>query len=156
MNPRVEIKVDTKSLDLVDTKFYQSFDMVCMTGCSPLDLVKVNKICHQNDIKFWASQIFGFHSFIFADLVKHDFHTETKKTGSDGDSVIKTERSLQFVDLESIMNHKFGNISEKSPKKWKRMADPLYFGLMGKGRFVSDSSILDLYDATETISNSQR
>ncbi|NXS59068.1 SAE1 enzyme, partial [Brachypteracias leptosomus] len=46
---------------------------VCLTGCPRDLLLKVDQICHQNSIKFFTGDVFGFHGYMFADLGEHEF-----------------------------------------------------------------------------------
>ncbi|NXG66262.1 SAE1 enzyme, partial [Hemiprocne comata] len=52
---------------------------VCLTCCSRDLLVRIDQICHQKRIKFFAGDVFGFHGFTFADLGDHEFVEEKTK-----------------------------------------------------------------------------
>ena len=74
----------------------------------------------------------GFHSFIFADLIEHEYITETKQTGEDGEVTIKTNRIDKFTPLSLAISCKYGFESSKATRKWKRKSHPLYFAFTGK------------------------
>lgn len=46
---------------------------VCVTCCSRDAMLRIDHICHQNGIKFFAGDVFGYHGYAFADLGEHDF-----------------------------------------------------------------------------------
>ncbi|NXX86825.1 SAE1 enzyme, partial [Urocolius indicus] len=52
---------------------------VCLTCCSRDVMLKVNDICHKNNIKFFTGDVFGYHGYTFADLGEHDFVEEKTK-----------------------------------------------------------------------------
>lgn len=33
----------------------------------------MNEVCHANEVKFFAADVFGFYGFMFADLGKHKY-----------------------------------------------------------------------------------
>ena len=73
LNPMVEVTADTQRVDGKPDKFFTNFDVVCATCCSTAALCRINKICDQNGIKFFAGDVFGYYGFMFADLGKHEF-----------------------------------------------------------------------------------
>ena len=131
LNPRVEIQVSMTLMADAKPEFYASFDIVCMTNGSPDEMIKVNKICHEKGVKFFAAENLGFHSYIFSDLVVHEFTTEMKRTASGKEEVIKNTRKDSFVPLNLVLERKFEFADKKSVRKWKRVAHPLYFALLG-------------------------
>jgi ubiquitin-like 1-activating enzyme E1 A len=131
LNPRVDIVVSKDTVMEASAEFYNSFDIVCMSGCNPLEMIHVNKICHSGKVKFFAAENIGFHSYIFSDLIEHSFSTEMKRTGYGKEEIVKNTRTDTFESLDVVMKRKFGFASEKSMRKWKRVAHPLYFALLG-------------------------
>ncbi len=103
-----------------------------MTTGTPDQIMKVNSICRSLSIKFWISQNMGFHSFIFADLIEHEYSTETKRTGEDGEVTVKTNRKDKFISLSTALSRTYGFESSKSVRKWKRKSHPLYFAIASK------------------------
>lgn len=76
------------------------------------------------------------HSFIFADLQGHEFVTEVKQSGQDGEKSLTTSRKDDYASLQQVMSHKFGFESKASARKWKRKAHPLFFAISGKSVFL--------------------
>lgn len=35
--------------------------------------IHINEVCHANEVKFFAADVFGFYGFMFADLGKHKY-----------------------------------------------------------------------------------
>ncbi|XP_068106829.1 SUMO-activating enzyme subunit 1 isoform X1 [Hyperolius riggenbachi] len=79
LNPNVKVKVDTDNVEEKPEDFFKGFDAVCLTCCSRDLLVKVDQICYQNNIKFFAGDSFGYHGYMFADLGEHEFVEEKMK-----------------------------------------------------------------------------
>lgn len=46
---------------------------VCVTCCSRDAMLRIDRICHQNGVKFFAGDVFGYHGYACADLGEHDF-----------------------------------------------------------------------------------
>lgn len=36
-------------------------------------MLRIDRICHQNGVKFFAGDVFGYHGYACADLGEHDF-----------------------------------------------------------------------------------
>ncbi|MGH0126132.1 UNVERIFIED_CONTAM: hypothetical protein FKN15_025489 [Acipenser sinensis] len=87
LNPMVEVKADPERAEDKPDEFFLDFDAVCLT-CCPRDLqVRLDQLCHKNNIKFFTGDVFGFHGFMFCDLgVEHHYVEEKPK-------VVKPERS---------------------------------------------------------------
>ncbi|KFO96119.1 SUMO-activating enzyme subunit 1, partial [Calypte anna] len=52
---------------------------VCLTCCPRELMLKINQICHQNHVKFFTGDVFGYHGYMFADLGEHEFVEEKTK-----------------------------------------------------------------------------
>uniref|UniRef100_G1LNZ6 SUMO-activating enzyme subunit 1 n=1 Tax=Ailuropoda melanoleuca TaxID=9646 RepID=G1LNZ6_AILME len=79
LNPMVDVKVDTENIEKKPESFFTQFDAVCLTCCSRDVIVKVDQICHQNSIKFFTGDVFGYHGYTFANLGEHEFVEEKTK-----------------------------------------------------------------------------
>ena len=69
----VDIKSITSSIDDQSDDFVASFDVVCATGCGLATLKRLDKICRDNKIKFFAGDVFGYYGFMFTDLGTHEY-----------------------------------------------------------------------------------
>ncbi len=80
--------------------YFKQFDVVCLTCCSYKTLDRVNKICHDLGIKFFAGDTFGFYGFMFIDLNEHEFVEEKivfkkKPPSTDGEPEPKSKHSTK-------------------------------------------------------------
>lgn len=73
LNPMVEISADTQCLQDKDTEYFLSFDVVVIIGASDPELLRINAICRDNGIKFFAGDVWGTFGYCFADLQHHAF-----------------------------------------------------------------------------------
>ena len=69
----VTITADTASIDEKDDDFIKSFDVVCATGCGMTTLKRLDRVCRDGGVKFYAGDVFGFYGYMFADLGKHEY-----------------------------------------------------------------------------------
>jgi ubiquitin-like 1-activating enzyme E1 A len=73
LNPMVEIKVDKSQLSEKSDEFFHDFDVVCILE-APLDqLIRIDKVCRQQKVKFFAADLWGMFGYSFADLQVHEF-----------------------------------------------------------------------------------
>uniref|UniRef100_K7F2J2 SUMO1 activating enzyme subunit 1 n=1 Tax=Pelodiscus sinensis TaxID=13735 RepID=K7F2J2_PELSI len=79
LNPMVDVKADPGNIEDKAEEFFAQFDAVCLTCCSRCVMVKVDQICHQNGIKFFAG--------MFADLGAHEFVEEKTKVAKSSQGV---------------------------------------------------------------------
>ena len=73
LNPMVTVTADTSSIDEKDDEFIKSFDVVCATGCGTTTLKRLDHVCRDGGVKFYAGDVFGFYGYMFADLGKHEY-----------------------------------------------------------------------------------
>jgi len=164
LNPGVEIKVDTSHLDSKNANFFSdNFDLVVITNFPKDTVIKINQMCRESGIKFFAGDVFGFFGYSFMDLVEHEFVEEVKQIAgakpnveeqgskaSTDDSPPKAKKartveveepetkmvknSMKFVSLENAL--KVDWTQEAYKKRIKRM-DPSYFLLQVLFEFQS-------------------
>ena len=153
LNPGVEVKVDTSNLESKDASFFtENFDLVVVTNFPKETIVKINQMCRNGGVKFFAGDIFGYFGYSFMDLVNHEYVEEVKQTApavkseseenkqSSGDEPPKAKkprtveaeepetkiekRSMSFVPLEDALKVDWTQDAYK--KRIKRM-DTSYF-----------------------------
>uniref|UniRef100_A0A1B6LMY0 SUMO-activating enzyme subunit 1 n=2 Tax=Graphocephala atropunctata TaxID=36148 RepID=A0A1B6LMY0_9HEMI len=76
LNPMVEVKVDKESIDKKPDDFFSQFSVVVATDCSLEQLLRINKICHKANVKFYCADVFGFYGYMFADLQTQEYADE--------------------------------------------------------------------------------
>ncbi|KAJ1107285.1 hypothetical protein NDU88_004677 [Pleurodeles waltl] len=151
LNPMVDVKVDTDNIESKEEGFFTQFDAVCLTCCSRDVMVKINQICHKHNIKFFAGDVFGYHGFMFADLVEHEFVEEKtkvakasqgvedgpegKKAKLDANETTMVKKTVTFCQLKEALEVDWS--SDKSKASLKRTpAD--YFLLQVLMKFRTD------------------
>ncbi|XP_069118433.1 SUMO-activating enzyme subunit 1-like isoform X1 [Argopecten irradians] len=99
LNPMVKVTSDSESVASKDDNFFTQFDVVCATCCGPTQLMRINQICADNGIKFYAGDVFGYYGYMFSDLGKHDYAEEIQKKpvkkdeSGDGEPAAKKSKS---------------------------------------------------------------
>lgn len=73
LNPMVQITADPSTVESKSEEFFLDFDVVCATGCSQEEIIRINDICHRHCIMFYAGDVFGFYGYMFADLNEHEY-----------------------------------------------------------------------------------
>jgi len=69
----VEVKVDTANSESKPEAFFKSFDVVCATGCTLDELLRLDDICIRNNVAFFAGDVFGYYGYMFANLHEHEY-----------------------------------------------------------------------------------
>ena len=71
----VEVTSDPDPCPLSEKKdeYFTKFDIVCATCCSQSDLLRINSVCAQNGVKFFAGDVFGYYGYMFTDLGEHEY-----------------------------------------------------------------------------------
>lgn len=73
LNPMVEILTDTTSVTEKGADFFMNFDVVCVLEAFTGELVRIDKICREHNIKFFSADLWGMFGYSFADLQEHEF-----------------------------------------------------------------------------------
>lgn len=77
LNPMVTVKCDTSSIKDKDINFFRGFDVVIVANYDRETMVRVNNICKELKIKFFATCNWGHFGFSFTDLgPEHVYHSE--------------------------------------------------------------------------------
>lgn len=71
----VEVVADTGLLEDKADSFFTSFTVIIATNCTKTQIIRLNRIARDADIKFLVSDVFGFFGFIFLDLGEHIYKT---------------------------------------------------------------------------------
>ena len=77
LNPMVSVKYETSSLKDKDKDFFRAFDVVVLANYDKQTMIRVNEICHELNIKFFATCSWGYFGFSFTDLgSEHSYFAE--------------------------------------------------------------------------------
>ncbi|KAJ7373165.1 SUMO-activating enzyme subunit 1 [Desmophyllum pertusum] len=129
-----------KSVTIVDPNPVNEQDFVSQFLVQRQDIGKnihINDICHDNGVKFFAADVFGFYGYMFADLGEHKFVEEEPKiieasdnesSRSDGEPKAKyrkvdvnettiVQKFAEFYRLKAALACKLDNRTEKILKR---------------------------------------
>ncbi|EDW84987.1 uncharacterized protein Dwil_GK12842 [Drosophila willistoni] len=73
LNPMVDISADTEPLKNKTSEFFGQFDVVVVNGQSNEELLRIDTICREKGVKFYASDVWGTFGFFFAGLQTHRY-----------------------------------------------------------------------------------
>lgn len=117
LNPMVVVKADTTNVDDKPDEYFTNFNVICAIQCTITQLKRINKICREHNVKFFAGDVWGSFGYTFADLMEHEYIEEVVQTKSvpvgSGDSpakdriekiVVTDKRRDTFVPFESIID----------------------------------------------------
>lgn len=116
LNPMVELKVDTEALAKKPDDFFKGFDVVCIIGASTEQLLRIDGVCREAGVKFFAADLWGMFGFSFADLQEHNFVEDVVKHKiiSKPHEKTKTElvtstvkRTLKYPPYQAVLDFDF-------------------------------------------------
>ncbi|KAH8295434.1 hypothetical protein KR018_011081 [Drosophila ironensis] len=73
LNPMVDISADTQPLKEKSAEYFKQFDVVVVSGETNEELLRVDTICCELGVKFFATDVWGMFGFYFASLQSHEF-----------------------------------------------------------------------------------
>ncbi|XP_022213149.2 SUMO-activating enzyme subunit 1 [Drosophila obscura] len=79
LNPMVDISADTQPLKEKTAKFFGAFDVVLIIGQSNNELQRIDALCQELGVKFFASDVWGMFGFYFASLRQHSYVEDVVK-----------------------------------------------------------------------------
>ncbi|XP_042748462.1 SUMO-activating enzyme subunit 1-like, partial [Lagopus leucura] len=74
---------------------------VCVTCCSRDAMLRIDRICHQNGVKFFAGDVFGYHGYACADLGEHDFVEEKTKVAKGNSAAVEDGPGAKRAKLDA-------------------------------------------------------
>ncbi|XP_066494361.1 SUMO-activating enzyme subunit 1 isoform X1 [Tiliqua scincoides] len=152
LNPMVDVQADPEDVAQKPEEFFARFDVVCLTCCPREVLLRVDQICQQQGVRFFAGDVFGCHGYMFADLGEHEFAEEKMKVAKDGqgaedgpqvkkaklnvaETTTLVKKRMAFCLLKEALSINWNN--EKTKTSLKRIA-PDYFLLQVLMRFRTE------------------
>jgi len=142
LNPMVDVKAETDYVEQKDEEYFKNFDVVCLLRCSQEHLIRINNICHQNKIQFYAGDVFGLLGYMFSDLQEHSYMEEVKERIETEVNGVKqmTEETKSVMQKENYVT-----LSQALEVDWKtpsygsrlRRLSPLYFVMHILHEFVT-------------------
>ncbi|XP_015182981.1 PREDICTED: SUMO-activating enzyme subunit 1 [Polistes dominula] len=134
LNPMVAVEADTANVDDKPDEFFSNFNVICAIQCTITQLKRINKICREHNIKFFAGDVWGSFGYTFADLMEHEYiedvvQTKTIPVTGDNSSknrvekiVVAEKRKDTFVSFETIVDLDKSRVPTKNAV--------MYYGLM--------------------------
>ncbi|XP_050083438.1 SUMO-activating enzyme subunit 1 [Anopheles aquasalis] len=116
LNPMVELKADTEQLAAKPDEFFKEFDVVCIIGAPTAELLRVDSVCREANVKFFATDLWGMFGYSFSDLQEHEFMMDLVKYKviSKPNEKRKTEtyttpvkRTLQYPAYQALVDFDF-------------------------------------------------
>ena len=136
LNPNVEVVADTAPLATKPDAFFKQFTIVCSTSEVLSSLVRINQLCRDSGVKFFAAQVFGYYGMLFADLQKHEFvydQVSINKVTKEKTSK-KKAATYQYCSLEAALQFKWPTPVLK-PKRLARKIPTVGIGFFVLDRF---------------------
>ncbi|KAF9292999.1 SUMO-activating enzyme subunit 1 [Linnemannia elongata] len=108
LNPRVNVIVDKEDIAQKPTSYFSQFNVVCLTGCSPEQTIRIDDACRETKTGFYTAGVHGFFGYAFCDLTHHEY------------------RDQDYDSLASTLETSWGY---PKPKALKRKVSPLIFAI---------------------------
>ncbi|RXN27504.1 SUMO-activating enzyme subunit 1 [Labeo rohita] len=145
LNPMVEVKADTDTVESKPDDFFFQFDAVCLTRCSKDLMVRVDQLCASRNIKVFCGDVYGYHGYMFSDLGQEHHYVEekpkvvkgsseandgpeAKKPKVDPNETTMVKKTIGFCSLKEALEVDWTN--EKAKSNLKRIPVD-YFLLQG-------------------------
>ncbi|KAJ3300385.1 SUMO-activating enzyme subunit 1 [Borealophlyctis nickersoniae] len=129
LNPRVACKAVVDNVASQPDEFFNQFDIVCLSGFNREAMIRVNNVCREKGIKFWATGTAGFRGYMFADLMTHSY-IETQKIMRKGkpDQIKEKQCVAKFVSFEDVLKAGWHELEGMKEKRKRDVVHPSYFG----------------------------
>ena len=69
----VTVTSDAENVADKPADYFRQFDVICATCCQQQQLLRINGICREEKIKFYAGDVHGYYGYMFADLQEHTY-----------------------------------------------------------------------------------
>lgn len=96
MNPRVQLRVDTEDVHTKQPDYFAQFDIIIATELDFSTYTMINASCRLANRPFYAAGLHGFYSYVFSDLISHDFAIERAQSN--------VPSTIQETPTRSILN----------------------------------------------------
>ncbi|KAG2186389.1 hypothetical protein INT43_002827 [Umbelopsis isabellina] len=120
LNPRVTLKVDTENIEKKDDQFFEQFNIVCVTNASQSILIRLDGICRNQNIPFYAADTFGMFGYFFCDLHSHQYlqiRKEEPTAKNEAPKEISEPRIEEYCTLVQSLERNWSDIKKSQLKK---------------------------------------
>ncbi|KAF9106364.1 SUMO-activating enzyme subunit 1 [Mortierella sp. AM989] len=129
LNPRVKVIVDKSDIAQKPDSFFTEFNIVCLTGCNPEQMIRIDNACRAGKTGLYIAGVHGFFGYIFCDLNHHEYREESQvpnaERGKEPETVI-SHRSQSYDSLERTLECSWGF---PKPRALNRKVSPLFFAI---------------------------
>lgn len=73
LNPKVTVEGLTDSVVDKPVEFFQQFDVVSLAGCGYDQMIRLNEVCREAGVKFYASDSTAGAAWVFCDVGKYNY-----------------------------------------------------------------------------------
>jgi ubiquitin-like 1-activating enzyme E1 A len=118
LNPRVRIETLTQDIREQPQEFFDGYNIVCLIGYDLNTAKRINDICREKNIKFYAADTIGLFGYVFCDCQEHSYIEEIQVTTSNGASETKkTAKASTYTSLTKSFETKFDKIKPRDLKR---------------------------------------
>ncbi|ORZ16820.1 hypothetical protein BCR41DRAFT_380919 [Lobosporangium transversale] len=129
LNPRVKVIVDQDDIAQKADNFFTEFNIVCLTGCSPKQMIHIDHVCRKSNIGLYIADVHGFFGYIFCDLTHHEYCEESQEPASEKRKEAETVISKRSQDYDSLLDTMEASWGNPKPKALRRKVSPLLFAI---------------------------
>jgi len=73
LNPMVDVNADSGKVDDKPDEYFGQFNVVCAMRCTITQLKRINRACNNQNVKFFAGDVWGLFGYVFVDLREHEY-----------------------------------------------------------------------------------
>ena len=117
LNPRVNINIDTNSIETKDVAFFRKFTIVIATDLPSKTLGFINTVTRFADCPLYAASSYGMCGFIFADLIEHDFVIVREQSNIPSGKGTQETRTRSIVNVEAQEPDSSGGAAKETVTK---------------------------------------
>lgn len=104
LNPLVSVNYEKQPFSELPSDYMKQFDIII--SCNqvlPVNL-KLDDVCRQNELKFYACSVFGTFGFVFSDLFVHKYIFERLVVSQNGDIKVPEKMEVGFPSLKETLD----------------------------------------------------
>ncbi|KAJ3550575.1 hypothetical protein NMY22_g383 [Coprinellus aureogranulatus] len=120
LNPLVTVETVAESL-LYQSAGFESLiervDLVCITDESKDRLVEINALCRKHGKPLYAGGSYGFHGYIFCDLLTHEYLAPSVSRGDSSEAPKTVKTTIQYTPLQQALEHKWSGLTRRQTKE---------------------------------------
>lgn len=103
--------MDTTPLDQHPAAFFQQFTVVCIVGASVETELRLDAICREAGVAFFAGHAFGLEGVVFADLgQKHTYRRTPVTNASSAEQAQPAPITVEFPSLTEALAVTWGSL----------------------------------------------